>query len=531
MKYFGWIFLFFIMLYIVPLGSRPMLFPTEFDHAAIAKEMVETGSYATVMINGDAAAEIPPMAYWLTAGSFKLFGVNNFAARLPSALAAGITALLIALLVRQHLRDEKLAALTATVYLSFLLVLFIGSISQVTMIFIMAVTGTLGTTFLAVQEPKFNRRKLLLLVLSGLSAGLGFLTDGMPALVLPLLVIIPYLVISGKLKELLYILPITLICAAIPVTPWLMQMTLEPETFDRFFSFTAFKESIGTLPWYLYILELAAGTFPVWILLPAALMTGRESWKKMFHQDLSQFAGCLLIMPMLYFLIFRNGYGSTLLISFPAIALITAMGLQAYFNNGGHHRSFDWMLNIWALLLLICGLTSVILWFIPGAVQVCFKYLPLDQVVLLVWGVTALIGGSVLLYSKGGSWRSRLYLFFFTVAILPLGFSWCLRPCAIMPEETVTSLIEETCIIPAKSVIYTDAELLPLVSWCADKNIVIRDIGEFNAKDLTDKDNTVCIIKTSEDPAWMTLPVADCLKTRGIFTCAVYPAANQESTR
>ena len=217
MKYFGWIFLFFIMLYIVPLGSRPMLFPTEFDHAAIAKEMVETGSYATVMINGDAAAEIPPMAYWLTAGSFKLFGVNNFAARLPSALAAGITALLIALLVRQHLRDEKLAALTATVYLSFLLVLFIGSISQVTMIFIMAVTGTLGTTFLAVQEPKFNRRKLLLLVLSGLSAGLGFLTDGMPALVLPLLVIIPYLVISRKLKELLYILPITLICVILLV--------------------------------------------------------------------------------------------------------------------------------------------------------------------------------------------------------------------------------------------------------------------------------------------------------------------------
>ena len=86
-------------------------------YLAIAKEMDETGSYATVMINGDAAAEIPPMAYWLTAGSFKLFGQNAFANRLPSALAVGLTALFIALLIQQALRDEKLAALAAMLYL------------------------------------------------------------------------------------------------------------------------------------------------------------------------------------------------------------------------------------------------------------------------------------------------------------------------------------------------------------------------------------------------------------------------------
>ena len=104
MKYFGWIFLFFIMLYIVPLGSRPMLAPDEFRYAEIPREMIDRGDYTTPRLCGMRYFEKTPMNYWLTAGSFRLFGHNTFANRLPAALAAGLTALLTALLIHQALK-------------------------------------------------------------------------------------------------------------------------------------------------------------------------------------------------------------------------------------------------------------------------------------------------------------------------------------------------------------------------------------------------------------------------------------------
>ncbi|QOV89040.1 metallophosphoesterase [Humisphaera borealis] len=45
-------------------------------------------------IEGSARLEGPPLAYWLAAGSYKIFGVREFAGRLPFAIAGWLTALL-----------------------------------------------------------------------------------------------------------------------------------------------------------------------------------------------------------------------------------------------------------------------------------------------------------------------------------------------------------------------------------------------------------------------------------------------------
>ena len=177
MKYFGWIFLFFIMVYIVPLGSRPMLAPQEFTNAETAREMLLNKSVSVPVLLGETDV-VMPMNYWLSAGSFKLFGENAFANRLPSALAVGLTALLLALLVQQTLRNEKLAALAAMIYMSSSLVYSIGTLALSANVFIMFITGASGLFFLSQQEPKFNRRKFLLLLLCGISVGLAFLTKG-----------------------------------------------------------------------------------------------------------------------------------------------------------------------------------------------------------------------------------------------------------------------------------------------------------------------------------------------------------------
>lgn len=56
-------------------------------HAEAAKEMIERRDYVTLHVNGVRYLEKAPMIYWLVAGSFHLCGVNQFAARLPTALA------------------------------------------------------------------------------------------------------------------------------------------------------------------------------------------------------------------------------------------------------------------------------------------------------------------------------------------------------------------------------------------------------------------------------------------------------------
>jgi len=69
------------------LGQAPFDDPGEGQHAEIAREML-SGSWIALRLNGVRYFDKPPLLYWLTATSFTLFGINEWAARLPSLLGA-----------------------------------------------------------------------------------------------------------------------------------------------------------------------------------------------------------------------------------------------------------------------------------------------------------------------------------------------------------------------------------------------------------------------------------------------------------
>ncbi|MBS0659531.1 MAG: glycosyltransferase family 39 protein [Verrucomicrobia bacterium] len=73
------------------LGGRPLLEPDEGRYAEIAREMYRGGSWLIPTQNGVPHFQKPPLIYWATASAFAVFGLNEFAARLPSALAAAGT--------------------------------------------------------------------------------------------------------------------------------------------------------------------------------------------------------------------------------------------------------------------------------------------------------------------------------------------------------------------------------------------------------------------------------------------------------
>src|SRR6266849_4161355 len=54
--------------------------------AQIARNMLESGDWVTARLDGVPYLEKSPLNYWLIAGSFAIFGVHDWAGRLPLAL-------------------------------------------------------------------------------------------------------------------------------------------------------------------------------------------------------------------------------------------------------------------------------------------------------------------------------------------------------------------------------------------------------------------------------------------------------------
>src|SRR5437667_6257353 len=82
-------------LFFYGLGSIGLVGPDEPRYAAIAREMIATGDYITPRLYGTPWFEKPVLMYWLVAISDKIFGVGEFAARLPSALSATLCVFLV----------------------------------------------------------------------------------------------------------------------------------------------------------------------------------------------------------------------------------------------------------------------------------------------------------------------------------------------------------------------------------------------------------------------------------------------------
>jgi 4-amino-4-deoxy-L-arabinose transferase-like glycosyltransferase len=86
----------FAAVYFGALFSPGLLDDADSSHAEAAREMFVTGDYVTLHINGVRYLEKAPLPYWLVAASYDVFGVNEFATRLPmavSVLLLGVLAL------------------------------------------------------------------------------------------------------------------------------------------------------------------------------------------------------------------------------------------------------------------------------------------------------------------------------------------------------------------------------------------------------------------------------------------------------
>src|SRR5215472_14129149 len=85
----------FALVWFCNLDFRRLVHPDEGRYAEIPREMVASGDWVTPRLDGIKYFEKPALQYWITAATYEVFGVREWAARLWPALAGFLGVLFI----------------------------------------------------------------------------------------------------------------------------------------------------------------------------------------------------------------------------------------------------------------------------------------------------------------------------------------------------------------------------------------------------------------------------------------------------
>jgi len=168
-------------LLLVSLGAAP-LERAEIYFVDAARAMVEGGDYLVPRYRGEAFFDKPPLTYWLMAGSFRVFGFTLAAARLVP-VAAALALLAATAWLGRLVFDRATGVAGAAVLASTLLFLTFGRVAMSDML--LALWTTLAVAIALAGAAVAGSRRRAIAVGLGIVLGLGFLTKGPIALLLP----------------------------------------------------------------------------------------------------------------------------------------------------------------------------------------------------------------------------------------------------------------------------------------------------------------------------------------------------------
>ncbi|HZC46168.1 MAG TPA: glycosyltransferase family 39 protein, partial [Candidatus Acidoferrum sp.] len=172
------------IVYLPGLGRPALWEPDEGRYAEIAREMVVSGDFVTPRDDFELYFEKPPLVYWAEAAASHVFGINEFAVRLPAALFSIAQIVVIAALAEAMFGASAgfLAALALA-----LSPLFFGFARFATLDPALAffLTSALTAFYFAAREDSFSRRTARRWILiSAAMLALGTLAKGPVALLL-----------------------------------------------------------------------------------------------------------------------------------------------------------------------------------------------------------------------------------------------------------------------------------------------------------------------------------------------------------
>ncbi len=464
----------YLLLYVAPLPFRPLYLPDETRYAEIPREMLSTGDWIVPRLDGLRYFEKPVLGYWVTALSILSFGENRFGVRLPCALATGLSALLLVLLLRRSGHATS-ALIGALVFLTSLEVYALGVFNVLDALFSAFVTASMTFFYLAFRSGD-GQAKIVYLCASGVACGLGFLTKGFLAFAIPAIALCPFLLWQKRWKDLFKLSWIPLLVALVIILPWAITIHLKEPDYWRYFIFvehferfvSADSTSLHPGPFWILLPYLIGGAVP-WTF--TAFLSMRGLRKVDCRDPLTRYSLCWLLFPFLLLSASKGKLGTYILPCFAPLSLLLALGLVQSMKE---FELRPFRAAAWTCAAVV-GLAAAVITTLPFLSLVSGPVFAWDETWKWAAGCATLVAWAAICVFSARAKSMKMSLGFFAIAPVAL----MLSAHFIVPKQAVVSRTPEAFIecyagaIDQGDQIYSTLFLAPAVCWVLKRS----DIG------------------------------------------------------
>lgn len=365
------------------LDALGLVGPDEPRYAEVAREMAQSGDWVTPRLYGKPWFEKPILYYWGAALAYCLFGVNEFAARLPSALAALLAALALAWAAwkawgteaRTTLYAALLIFLTCAAGIGFARAAAPDMLFSATLAAAMAVAVSIveagagapasGGATTATGPRRTSRVALLLL---GTFLGAATLAKGPAAIVLAGGSATLWALVTRRWREALRLAhPLALAAFFVTALPWYALCAHRNPGFLRVFflehNFARYLTPVfrHEQPFWFYAPVLLVALLPWTALLVAVVRDGIQLWReKRLAASPSWFLACWAIFPLLFFSFSKSKLPGYLLPAIPPLVLLMAHSLSRLEKKST--PAARWYVVAVGLTLTTLGIGTVLVW-------------------------------------------------------------------------------------------------------------------------------------------------------------------------
>jgi len=273
-----------VVLWFASIEHRKLVNPDEGRYAEIPREMLASGDWLTPRLNGIKYFEKPPLQYWVTAASYRVFGFDEWTARLwPSV--TGLLGILLTGFAGWRLFGKETGVAASLILLSSLYYLIFANVLTLDMGFSFFLNLVLVGYLMAQREALPPRARTLWMLVAWAAMGFAVLSKGLAGAALPGLALVSYSALqrdrSGWRNLRMAIgVPLLLLITA----PWFIGVsTANPEFFQFFVIHEHLQRFTETVhhrsgPWWYFIPILVVALFP-WLVLLAegAVRAWREN--------------------------------------------------------------------------------------------------------------------------------------------------------------------------------------------------------------------------------------------------------------
>lgn len=322
----------FLAVWFYMLGVRTLVPTDEGRYAEMAREMVASGDWITLRLNGIKYFEKPPLQNWMNAITFTLFGLGDWQARLWTGLC-GLIGILFTTLAAFKLYGRRIAIISGLVLGSSFYWSAMGHINTLDMGLSGMMTIALCSLIIAQRDDatETERRNYMLLCWAGMA--LATMSKGLIGFVLPGAVLVLYTAWTRDfgLWLRLHMGKGLLLFFAITVPWFILVWQANPEHPHFFFIHEHFQRFTSTVhkrggAWYYFFPLLVIGIVP-WLgvlLQSASKAIEKEKTKFQAQKMLLLWASFIFF----FFSISGSKLPSYILPIFPALAILIACSLE-----------------------------------------------------------------------------------------------------------------------------------------------------------------------------------------------------------